>query len=102
MKTNGWRAIIGERRAMGMAGRCCNGRALDCEVDYLQFCHRRSLLDQFPGSEWWPEGKETEGHADGIFMERCGALTPIHPIDVKVGQNRRTPQSIYEPVQNDA
>lgn len=95
---NGNRAVVGERRAVGLAGRCCGGRTLDCQVDYLQFCHRKSLLDRFAGNEWWPESKHSESHADGVFMERCGVITPIHPIDIKVSQNRRTPQSTYGPV----
>lgn len=95
---NGDRAVIGERRAIGLAGRCCNGRPLDCHVDYLQFCHKRTLLDKLPGTEWWSESKDTESHADGVFMEVCGTITPIHPIDIKVSQNRRTPQSTYAPV----
>lgn len=95
---NGWRAITGERRAIGIAGRCCGGRTMDCQVDYLQFCHRRSLLEKMPGQEWWRENKDQhENHADGIFMDRCGDITPIHPIDVKVSQNRRTPSSTYVP-----
>jgi hypothetical protein len=95
---DGRREIVGERRAYGLGGRCCNGRALDCEVDYLQFCHRAALLRQFPGEQWWPEDKESESHADGLFLERCGAIAPLYPIDVKVSQNRRTPQSTYVPV----
>jgi hypothetical protein len=95
---DGRRCIVGERRAIGLAGRCCGGRALDCQVDYLQFCHRRRLLDHFEGEQWWPEGKDTEAHADGVFMEACGEITPIHPIDIKVSQNRRTPRSTYHPV----
>jgi len=95
---NGWRSIVGERRAMGIAGRCCGGKTLDCQVDYLQFCHKKSLLNMFPNNEYWAEGKETESHADGVFMEKCGSITPIHPIDIKVSQNRRTPQSTYVPV----
>ncbi len=95
---DGRRRIVGERRAIGLAGRCCRGRTLDCQVDYLQFCHRRRLLELFTGKEWWPEGKDTEAHADGVFMEACGAITPIHPIDIKVSQNRRTPRSTYHPV----
>jgi hypothetical protein len=62
--------------------------------------HRRSILRSIKGFdclEWWPEGKETEGHADGIFMERIGAVTPFYPIDVKVSQNRRTPKSLNCP-----
>ena len=92
---NGWRSVIGERWATRVAGKCCNGRPLDCQVDYLQFCHRRTLLDRFEGDEWWPEAKETESHADGIFLERCGSLTPIYPVDRKVSMNRRTFSSKY-------
>jgi glycosyltransferase involved in cell wall biosynthesis len=95
--SNGWRAVTGERRAVGVAGRCVNGRTLDCQVDYLQFCHRLGLLNKFPSDEYWPEGKDTESHADGVFMERCGLYVPVHPIDIKVSQNRRTPQSTYVP-----
>jgi hypothetical protein len=95
---NGWHTIVGERRADGMGGRSCNGRRMDCEIDYLQFCHRTSVLQRFPSDEYWPEEKDTEEHADGIFMERIGALVPIHPIDVKVSQNRRTPRSLNIPM----
>jgi spore maturation protein CgeD len=98
---DGSRAVVGERRAVGLAGRSCRGRPLDCQVDYLQFCHRREILRFFRGKEYWPEGKRTESHADGIFMERCGRYVPVHPIDVKVGQNRRTPQSTYLPARAD-
>lgn len=95
---NGWHAIVGERRVNGPGGRSCNGRRMDCEIDYLQFCHRTDVLNRFPDDEYWPESKSTEEHADGIFMERVGALVPIHPIDVKVSQNRRTPRSLNIPM----
>jgi glycosyltransferase involved in cell wall biosynthesis len=95
---NGWHAIVGERRATRPGGRCCNGRRMDGEVDYLQFCHRADVLKRFPDDEYWPEAKETEEHADGLFMERVGKYVPIHPIDVKVSQNRRTARSTYTPL----
>jgi hypothetical protein len=95
---NGWRALVGERRATVPGGRSCGGRTMDCEVDYLQFCHRADVLRLFPDDEYWPEAKGTEEHADGLFMERVGALVPIHPIDVKVSQNRRTARSTYIPL----
>jgi hypothetical protein len=95
---NGWRAIVGERRADHVGGSCVQGKQMDCVVDYLQFCHRKDLLKFFPSDEYWPEGKEHESHADGIFMERCGLHAPIYPIDIKVSQNRRTPQSTYVPM----
>lgn len=96
---NGAQAVIGERRATEPGGRCCGGRPMDCRVDYLQFCHKTSVLRHLPGDAYWPENKDAdEHHADGLFMERIGAHVPIHPIDVKVSQNRRTPQSKYVPV----
>lgn len=97
---NGWRAIVGERRARGPGGRSCNGRRMDCHVDYLQLCHKASILGLFPDHEYWPEDKESETHADGIFMERIGERTPIYPIDVKVSQNRRTIHSTYAPLRS--
>lgn len=95
---NGWRAIVGERRATQPGGRACEGRRMDCQVDYLQFCHKASILRSFPDPEYWPESKDSEKHADGIFMERVGKRTTIHPIDVKVSQNRRTIHSTYAPL----
>lgn len=62
-------------------------------VDYLQLCHRRELL----GKVWWPEEAIHRNHADGLFMERIGAITPIHPLgedSPPLGINRRTPQSL--------
>jgi spore maturation protein CgeD len=90
--------IIGQRIADRPAGTFCNGRKLDCEVDYLQFCHTRKLLEQFeqvygtkrPHSE----DKKDANHADGIFMEQVGAITTIYPIPVVVSCNRRTPESV--------
>jgi len=94
----GWRAIVGERRATEKGGKHSVGRSMDCHVDYLQFCHKPEVLKFFPSDEYWPEGKDTEAHADGIFMERIGERVAIFPIDVKVSQNRRTMQSTYNPV----
>ncbi len=95
---NGWRSLVGERRATVPGGKCCGGRIMDCQVDYLQLCHRPEVLKRFGHHEYWPESKETEGHADGIFMERIGELVPIQPIDVKVSQNRRTLRSLNDPI----
>jgi glycosyltransferase involved in cell wall biosynthesis len=94
---NGWRAIIGERRADHVGGSCVQGKRMDCVVDMLQFCHKKELLNFFPNDEYWPEGKEHESHADGVFMEKCGSYVPIYPVDIKVSQNRRTPNSLYNP-----
>jgi spore maturation protein CgeD len=97
LEHNGHSKIIGERRALTAGGKCCHGRIMDCQVDYLQFCHRRSALDVFTDTEYWPEGIATGDHADGLFMEKLGSYYEILPIDVKVSQNRRTPWSVNLP-----
>lgn len=94
---NGWRAIVGERRADRPGGKSVKGKQMDCVVDYGQMCHKTSLVAQIGGHEFWPEGKGTESHADGVLMEKIGSYVPFYPIDVKVGQNRRTPSSTYGP-----
>lgn len=84
---------LGERRALGVAGKCCNGLRLDCVVDYAQLAHRRKVLDLLQ-DPWWTEELRHKYHADGIFMEEIGSKTPIYPIDIKVSANIRTPQSM--------
>ncbi len=91
--------IIGKRIADRPAGRFCRGRKLDCQVDYLQFCHTRALLGplaQSLGGTTRPHCEDrAEGyHADGIFMEQVGAITKVHPVNVVVSMNRRTATSI--------
>lgn len=96
---NGWRAIVGERRAIGLGGNCCNGRIMDCQVDGMQMCYKwKEIHPKISDREWWNESKgHTESHADGILMETIGRITPFYPIDIKTSQNRRTPKSLYNP-----
>jgi hypothetical protein len=94
---DGTQAIVEERRALAPGGKCCNGRLMDCQVDYLQLCHRRTALRVFSDPQYWPEDKSSEDHADGLFMEKLGSHFPILPVDIKIGQNRRTPSSINVP-----
>jgi hypothetical protein len=94
---DGTQALLGERRALAPGGKCCNGRIMDCQVDYLQLCHRRTALAVLSDGEYWPEDKASGDHTDGLFMEKLGNFFPILPIDVKVSQNRRTPWSINLP-----
>jgi hypothetical protein len=77
-------------------GSCCGGGPLDCHVDSLQVCHRTDLLRRFEGDEFWPEGRDAVRHADGIFLERLGALVPIHPVPATIGQNRKVPGSLND------
>jgi hypothetical protein len=97
IRSDGTRQITGERLAVGVGGAYAKGRRMDCQVDYLQFCHKVDVLRKLPGDEYMPECLETSRHADGVFMERVGGVVPIYPINVKVSQNRRTPLSFYGP-----
>jgi hypothetical protein len=89
--------IIGRRVADRPGGRLCKGRRLDCRVDYLQFCHTASTLEQFRRTyhttQYHSEDKSDSHHADGIFMEQIGAFTKIYNIDKVLSMNRRTVQS---------
>jgi len=90
--------IIGRRVADRPAGKFCRGRRLDCQVDYLQFCHTAAILDDYRRTyqtdQIHSENKRDAHHADGIFMERIGALTYVHPINEVTSLNRRTDASI--------
>src|SRR5262249_37593083 len=72
------------------------GGPLDCRVDYLQLCHKAELFHRFPDDEYWPESRDVIKHADGIFLEKIGSYGPIHPVPMKVGQNRKVPSSLNE------
>jgi hypothetical protein len=89
--------VIGRRIADRPGGRFCKGRKLDCQVDYLQFCHTAKVLDRFQEvyqtTDYHSEDKRDAYHADGIFMEQIGALTKIHSIDKVLSMNRRTVES---------
>ncbi|MBN1270103.1 MAG: glycosyltransferase family 2 protein [Kiritimatiellae bacterium] len=89
--------VIGQRLADRPGGRCCRGRRLDCRVDYLQFCHTAAILrryrEAYGTDEYHPEDKRHAYHADGIFMERIGALTAVHPVPEVLSMNRRTAES---------
>ena len=95
---DGQTRIIGKRIADRPAGRFCRGRKLDCQVDYLQFCHSRAILGPLAKSlgttRCHCEDRAEGYHADGIFMEQVGAITKVHNIDVVVSMNRRTATSI--------
>jgi len=89
--------IIGRRVADRPAGRFCKGRRLDCRVDYLQFCHTAQILEKlrqtYNTTQYHSEDKRDAHHADGIFMERIGALTKVYNIDKVLSMNRRTAES---------
>jgi len=89
--------IIGRRVADRPGGRFCKGRKLDCQVDYLQFCHTARILakfrDVYKTTQYHSEDKRDAHHADGIFMEQIGALTKIHNIEKVLSMNRRTAES---------
>ena len=89
--------VVGRRVADRPGGRSCKGRKLDCQVDYLQFCHSAKILERFreayKTTQYHSEDKRDAHHADGIFMEQIGALTKVYNIDKVLSMNRRTVQS---------
>lgn len=89
--------IIGRRVADRPGGRSCKGRKLDCQVDYLQFCHTAEILDKFretyTTTQYHSEDRRDAHHADGIFMEQIGALSKVYNIDKVLSMNRRTVES---------
>lgn len=95
---DGTTQVIGERIADRPGGRFCKGRRLDCRVDYLQFCHTAKILEKFreryQTTEYHLEDRRYARHADGIFMEKIGALTTIHPVPAILSMNRRTTESV--------
>lgn len=95
---DGTTKITGRRIADRPAGRFCKGRKLDCQVDYLQFCHTRNILEKYreayKSSVYHSEDKADAYHSDGIFMEQIGALTKIYNIDKVLSMNRRTTDSV--------
>ncbi len=90
----GEKLIYQELLAKEVKGSCCGGGPLDCQVDYLQVCHKAELFDLFPDGEFWPEDRDVITHADGVFLEKIGSRVPICPIPVKIGENRKVPLSI--------
>ena len=91
--------VTGQRLADRPGGSFCRGRRLDCRVDYLQFCHSAAILrryrDVYGTDEYHPEGKVHAHHADGLFMERIGALTKVYPVPAVLSLNRRAAESTH-------
>jgi glycosyltransferase involved in cell wall biosynthesis len=94
VSAEGEKLLFRELLADEVKGSCCGGGPLDCQVDYLQLCHKADLFDLFSEGEFWPEDREVVQHADGVFLETIGSLVPIHPIPVKIGENRKVPLSL--------
>lgn len=93
--------VVGRKHANEPAGRFCQGRKIDLELDYLQFCHTAAILERYRQvyrtTEFFSENREHATHADGIFMENVGALTKVYNIPQVLSMNRRTPDSINYP-----
>jgi glycosyltransferase involved in cell wall biosynthesis len=87
---------IGELLAEEVKGSCVGGGPLDYHVDGMQLCHKAELFHLFPDDEFWPEDRALIRHADGVFLEKIGRRVPIYPVPVKIGQNRKVPQSLND------
>lgn len=88
--------MTGRRNAYEVGGK--DAYRMDCRVDYLQFCHRKEILESFPNDEYWSESLETVKHADGVFMDKVGQYCFIHPVPIVIGQNRRCANSANMPL----
>ncbi len=85
--------IVGERRACASGGKKCAGRIMDCQVDYLQLCHRRSALRRFArprilarGEGHWRSCRRTvHGKTGGTFRDSStgyqGRSKSAHPME---------------------
>ncbi len=91
---DGQKVHFGEMVADEIRGRSCGGGLLDGQVDYLQLCHQANLFELFPEADFWPEDRQVMRHADGIFLEKIGSQVPIYPVPVKIGENRKVPDSL--------
>jgi glycosyltransferase involved in cell wall biosynthesis len=96
VNTKGEKLLFRESLAKEVKGSCCEGGSLDCQVDYLQLCHKADLFGHFSEGEFWPEDTEAMRHADGILLEKIGKLVPIYPVPAKIGENRKVPVSLNE------
>lgn len=94
VSAGGEKLVFREILAEEIKGSCCGGGVLDCQVDYLQLCHKTELFDLFSDREFWPEDREVILHADGIFLEKIGSRVPIYPVAAKIGENRKVPSSL--------
>jgi glycosyltransferase involved in cell wall biosynthesis len=83
--------FCGVRYAHTIRGR--NIAKLDCQVDYLQLCHRSAIWDLIPKQGFWPEDIHHKNHSDGLLLEKIGRVVPIMNLNFKTGMNRRTKQS---------
>lgn len=93
--------VRGKRYADVMRGSYCQGFPIYTQVDYLQLCHTRKLLQMFQKrygtSEYYAESHAHDHDADGVFLEQLGALTPVYPIDALVAVHRNTAISVNYP-----
>jgi glycosyltransferase involved in cell wall biosynthesis len=94
VSADGEKLVFRELRADEVKGSCCGGGPLDCQVDYLQLCHKAELFDLVADPDFWPEDQEVVRHADGIFLEKIGSRVPIYPLAATVGENRKEPLSL--------
>jgi glycosyltransferase involved in cell wall biosynthesis len=89
VRSDGAEVKLGELPAAVIGG--VGSASLDGRADGMQVCHRRELLPRVP----WPEQADVAWHSDGVFLERLGKNTAIHPIAAKLGRHRHTGDSTF-------
>ena len=63
------------------------------KVDYLQVMFKTKLLNKL-SQPWFSESLDDKNHADGIFLDRLGAITKFYPVKESLCENRVTPISV--------
>jgi Glycosyl transferase family 2 len=67
----------------------------DCRVDGGQVAHRRECLEQID-PPWFPEGRGTAHHADGVFLQKLANRYPFYPVPDHLLTHRATPLSTWD------
>jgi len=89
-----WRPA-GSIPAVCDVGKGAGQEQADCRVDGGQVVHRRECLDEIP-QPWFPLGKATAHHNDGVFLQKLADRHPLHPIPDRLMTHRSTPQSWWD------
>ena len=93
--------VQGNRYADLLRGQCCQGAKIHSEVDYLQLCHTRAILERYEQAygtkEFYPESRAHDQDADSVFLEKIGELTPVYPLVEVLSVHRHTAISAHYP-----
>lgn len=84
------------REKVFLADEVKSGSVFDCKIDYLQVMFETKLFDELE-PPWFSEHLANKHHADGIFLNRLGAIVKVYPVKKVLCENRITPISVNNP-----